>query len=288
MFKRMAAFVLSVVLTVSLCPAAAFAVSVRASDSAALQTQAGKATVYVISKITKTGVDTRGKRTALSSYEFSYQNNGLLKQVESRSLTGPSGTPRVTKYLYKGANMRKVIVGGIAQTFKLGANGLPTRITEGFEGDKTIFDFTYKSGRVSALKETHKYRIAGKWESSVFDQSFAYKSGRVVKATTQFETGSRTAKYSYDKQGNTKKFTGAFGTSESITYTNKYDKKKLLTQKIAKGLVDDTGTFTKYIYTYEYKPVKVAKTIRSKVDAQRWSLINSNRNYALGVMNPVA
>lgn len=288
MFKRIAAFVLSVVLTVSLCPAAAFAVSVRAGDSEALQTQAGKATVYVISKVTKTGVDTRGKKTELSSYELSYQSNGLLKQMKRRSLTGPSGKPYVRKYLYKGTNLRKVINGGVAQKFKLGADGLPTRITSAAKDNKMIYDLTYKSGRVSTLKETNNYRVAGQWESNVIDESFAYKNGRVVKTTKQFENGSQISRYSYDKQGNTKKFTGAFGTSESITYTNKYNKKKLLTQKTAKGLVDDLGTYTKYIYTYEYKPIKVAKTIKSKVDAQRWSLINSNRNYVLGVMNPIS
>ena len=97
--------------------------------------------------------------------------------------------------------------------------------------------------------------------------AYSYENGRVSTSKTN---GSESGTYTYDDEGNTKK-------AGSSTYKNKYNSKKQLTKTVIKGYDSTT------IRTFKYEAIKVPSSVAAKVQEQQWSLLNSNRNFALGL-----
>ena len=218
-----------------------------AAAQPALETQASKAKVYVISKIDY----------GYNSEKLSYNKNGLLTKIST-------GDGYATQYTYSGSKIKNFYTSGGGTRFSSGVNtyknGKLVKVDNyGSNGGNTYHHtYTYKNGRIA--------KRSGTIADQPITKKYAYnKKGYVKKMTQTTRSSSSSTKYAYDKKGNLTKKTGP----SSYTYKNKYDKRGLLTSKTTIYSGSSSSTIK-----YSYKRITVPKKYAKAVKAQQRALIN--------------
>ena len=262
----------AVALACGLCPGSASAAQLQAGDAnvqdSALSAQAATKTVYVI---TDTNETADWGLVSKTTTKYTYGKNGLMtKSVSSNNMDGKT----TTTYSYNGAVLKnkKMAYSGGSNTvaYTANKNGKITKAVAVMPqpNGKITRTYTakYKSGNINKISWKEVFEMDG--EEAVFNDActYTYKNGRVASRTMY---GSKTT-YVYDAKGNLKNIGGS-------KYNNKYNAKK----QLVKTTQSETGF--KYTKTYKYKAIKVKASIADKVQAQQWSLINNNLNFAFGI-----
>ncbi len=246
---------------------------------------ASKKTVYVLTGINYITED--GK--TIPVHKYSYNKKGMLK-----SGTRGNGTVKM-KFTYD----KK----GRLKTYETKLNEWQVRkYTYNKKGKICKVDTTYLDGstrkfaydgfhsvyKFNSKKQVVKETAAGsvwddKQEKSVkvtYDIRYSYdKKGRIVEKVNK--TTGDSVKITYDKKGSS-------GTmvykSEDYTSTSKskntYNKKGLLT-KMEENEEDSNGDKIVSVYTYEYKKMKVKKSMVKKIKAQQEALMNQGLNFTI-------
>ena len=290
--KSTMAVALAVVLAIGLCPGLAFAQGVTASADTAqkantLQTQATK-TVYVLTKLVENGKSTSefestGQITNSSvkkTVKFSYNSKGLLaKSVFSavNKTTGQKSSSQnaTIQWKYNKKNqLNKIVRANGTVKLTLDSKGKMKKSKSDFGYTGT---FSYKSGKVVALKEVGNGTTANK--------KFTYKNGRIAKMKSNikgsgipsFMADWRTDSFAYDAKGNLVGRGGAPGNTK-----NTYNSKGLLTKRYSSTYKETSSSGSSTTIAYTYKPIKVSSKLASKIEAQQWALLNDNFNFALG------
>ena len=252
--KRKAIFAFAIALALSAaCAGTAFADSgqtLTASASAAqpaMQTQASKAKVYVISKIDY------GYRTD----KLSYNKSGLVTKINN-------GGGYATQYTYSGSKIKNFYTSGEGTRFSSGVNtyknGKLVKVDNygSHSGNTYHHTYTYKNGRI--------VKRSGTIADQTITKKYSYnKKGYIAKMTTTTRSGSKATKYAYDKRGNLTKEAG----TSNRTYKNKYNKRGLITAKTTSYSASSSSTIK-----YSYKRITVPKKYVKAIKAQQRALIN--------------
>ena len=223
-----------------------------------IQAASKKKTMYVISEITTKSGD--------ESFRFTYNDKGLIKKEVNGSLTNT--------FSYEGKQISKETqVSGKEKTklsFSYDKKGKLTKVvTTEADGKKTTVKYSYKSGKVSKIKDGSTGNV---W-------SFTYnKKGLVKKALIKAEDGSTSAiRYLYNAKKDLIKMTTSWVT-ESLSYKyNKYGRKKVT----VKYEYEDKSQNTSEVYSYKYKIIKVPASYVKAVKAQQMDLANEPIAYLL-------
>jgi len=224
-----------------------------------IQAASKKKTMYVISEITTKSGD--------ESYQFAYNDKGLIKKEVNGSLTNT--------FSYKGKNISEENqVFGKEKTkliFSYNKKGKLTKIvTKEEDGKKTTVKYSYKSGKVSEIKD--------EGTGSVWTLTYNGK-GLVKKAVIRAVDGSSSSiRYWYNSQKDLKKMTTSGDVKESLSYKyNKYGRKSVTVKYEYK----DKSQNTSEVYSYKYKKIKVPASYVKAVKAQQMDLANEQIAYLL-------
>ena len=223
-----------------------------------IQAASKKKTIYVISGITTKSGD--------ESYQFTYNDKGLIKKEVSGSLTNT--------FSYDGKKISKEKqVSGKEKTklsFSYDKKGKLTKVvTTEADGKKTTVKYSYKSGKVSEIKDGSTGNV---WTFTYNKKGLVKKSG--IKAA---DGSSSSIKYWYNSKKDLKKMTTSWVT-ESLSYKyNKYGRKKVT----VKYEYEDKSQNTSEVYSYKYKKITVPASYVKAVKAQQKDLANEPMAYLL-------
>ena len=224
-----------------------------------IQAASKKKTMYVISGITTKSGD--------ESFQFTYNNKGLIKKEVNGSLTNT--------FSYKGKKItgEKQVSGKEKTKLKFSYNNkgkLTKIVTTQNDGKKTTVKYSYKSGKVSNMRDGSTGNV---W-------TFTYNGkGLVKKARIIAEDGSSSSiRYWYNSQKDLKKMTTSGDVKESLSYKyNKYGRKSVTVKYEYK----DKSQNTSEVYTYKYKKIKVPASYVKAVKAQQKYPANEPMAYLL-------
>ena len=293
---KIAAMGLAAVLAAGMCPAFASAAELTASadtakSSPAVQTQAGKKTVYVLESITQ--VEKGKSRSEDKTFDYSekqtvklaYTKKGLLsKSNYARKYTsgGPlkqASDKAALKWTYDKKNRIATLKKKNGkQKYTYGSNGKLKKVV--FKVNYPLkYTFAYKSGKIAKVKSVYSY---GGTRSTHTD-TLSYEKGQVARVKSVTKTYqlsdplTYTRNYSYDSKGNIV----SVG-DKSISTT--YDSKGLLKKRVLESKNEKAGVGSVKTITYKYKPVKVSSGLASKVKAQQWAILNENLNLSIDAL----
>lgn len=282
--KKPLSILMSGVLAVALCPAVAFAApSSLGATGTDLQLQAtavtkqAQTTIYLPAKITTKTISSNGTSSLMSQTTFKYKNGLLNSRTEK---TG--GSKSVTKWLYKGSNVRAVKTSHAKMVFKLNGKGKKTSgawTMPGSSSDKIVESYTYTGSRIKKCKAVTYWSdgVTGEKKHNSTIIAYTYKGSHPVKAKINSSGYKYKMTYSYDSHGNI----AATTYGSKTEYTNTYVSGLMRSHtEIAQNEGDDVIS-----RTYTYKAVKVKDSLAAKVKQQRWAILNENLNYALGGYN---
>ena len=280
MFKKSIAIAMSLVLTLGLCPAFAFADAGGSSLSAgsvkttaAAKAQSSKKAIWV-----RTSMKSQPNWPATT---YKYNKKGLISSVSHWSWTNANASGRIkitTKYVYDSKGLLKKRGD---YTFKYDKKGRLTEQTYSWGSVKNVTAFT-NNGKGQATRVSEQYSTSGSTDANGHDYDYynayglSYNSkGQLTKMkafVTTYRDGSKwksdelsgTTSYSYDKKGNVaKKKVG----SQTTKFKNTY-KSGRLAKRVVTG-PRDTGT-----YSFGYKKLSVPVKFAKLAQQQQRELIN--------------
>ena len=252
-FKRSVAFVLALIMSVTLLPLVAQAATTKTK------------TVYVITNI---AVKENGKTKAINGKKagvtVTYNDNGLIKKIDS-AFVYDAGT----------------------DTFTYNKNNQMTKKVSKFGDDSNTTTYTWKNGLKTKKTEkspdysqTTKYKYNSKDQISSSNNGhettkYSYKKGHVIKAVGEEITYTA----SLDDKGNITKWTRKFNSNKigyykaTITYNKSGRVSKLVRTFKSNPMMQEKHTQT---LTFTYKKMTVPKSVADTIADQQWQLINSN------------
>ena len=225
-----------------------------------VQAASKKKTMYVISGITTKSGD--------ESFQFTYNNKGLIKKEVNGSLTNT--------FSYKGKKItgEKQVSGKEKTKLKFSYNNkgkLTKIVTTQDDGKKTTVKYSYKSGKVSNMRDGSTGNV---W-------TFTYNGkGLVKKARIIAEDGASDSniRYWFNSKKDLRKMTASWGVKENLSYKyNKYGRKSVT----VKYEYEDKSQNTSEVYAYKYKKIKVPASYVKAVKAQQKYLANEPIAYML-------
>ena len=206
-----------------------------------------KVNVYVIKSY---GVDFDGRYRHVS-----YTKNGLIKKVSS------GYDWKIYKYDKKNRikNAYFDYHGGY-DNLKIKYKG--SKITKIFikrdDNRKAVSRFKYKKGKLRVIK-----RKGSEGRKTI---KFKYnKKGHVILINVKSWNGRDNYRFKYDKSDNVKKYSGFYSRP---SFQNGYDEKG----RLAIRYINDS----EYDLEYQYKKIKVKKSLLRKVEKQQWALLNND------------
>lgn len=289
MVKRVGLIIasLTVALVVALPSGAAFASSLTASGSTAMEAQAPKTkTIYVVSKITLE--DGSGFK---AQHALTYNKDGLLaKDIYTRD-----DFKDIRTFAYSKSDKLKTVKSTIKRpdinavksqlTRTYNKKGLLTAETQLLSNKTTKYILLFKraDGKVVSYTSQMWSKNADSWKKGdpKLTGKYTYKKGRISKCSLKSEGIDAAKEYYYDSKGNIVKYRICSslnsGNWTTMQGENAYNKSGRLISR----LWSTTSSNYKTKITYKYKAIKVPVKKVALVKSQRKAILNNNVNLAL-------